>query len=81
MKKDKKTVCLRGSLLYPIQVGKSAVIFSGGSTLHTSRVVAVHEDTADRLHFETLNTHYNLVTSPFPLAAVSPLPVRLAACA
>ena len=51
MKKDKKTVFLRGSLLYPIQVGKSAVIFSGGSTLHTSRVVAIHEDTADRLHF------------------------------
>ena len=35
----------------------------------------------DCVRFETQNSHYYLSMSPFPLAAVSPLPVRLAACA
>jgi len=79
MKNNKKTVHLIGSLLYPVAVGKGAVVFSGGQVLHTSRVVAIHEQTVNQIRFETLNTHYTLAMGPFPLAAVSPLPVRAAA--
>ncbi|EKC72299.1 hypothetical protein LEA_06811, partial [human gut metagenome] len=46
-----------------------------------SRVVAILEESEDCVRFETQNSHYHLSMSPFPLAAVSPLPVRLAACA
>ena len=53
----------------------------GGNIYHTSRVVAILEESEDCVRFETQNSHYHLSMSPFPLAAVSPLPVRLAACA
>ena len=43
--------------------------------------VAILEESEDCVRFETQNSHYHLSMSPFPLAAVSPLPVRLAACA
>lgn len=79
MKKEKKAVHLTGSLLYPVTVGRGAVVFSDGQVIHTSRVMAVHEQTVNRIRFETLNTHYTLAMGPFPLAAVSPLPVRAAA--
>jgi hypothetical protein len=79
MKNEKKTVHLIGSLLYPIVVGRGAVVFSGGQVLHTSRVVAVHEQTVNQIRFETLNTHYALALGPFPLAAANPLPMRAAA--
>ncbi len=81
MKKEKKEVKLCGSLLCPITIGRPAIFASGGKVYHTSRVVALHEQTEENIHFETVNTHYHLSTSPFPLAAMSPLPVRLAACA
>ena len=54
---------------------------AGGNIYHTSRVVAILEESEDCVRFETQNSHYHLSMSPFPLAAVSPLPVRLAACA
>lgn len=81
MKKEKKELTLCGKLMSPIKVGKIALIASGGQIYHTSRVVALHELDEDHVHFETLNTHYHLSMRPFPLAAVSPLPVSLAACA
>ena len=68
MKKEKKQIVLNGSLLRPLSVGRGALLHAGGNIYHTSR-------------FETQNSHYHLSMSPFPLAAVSPLPVRLAACA
>ena len=77
----KKKVMLCGTLLFPITIGKPAVFAAEGSVYRTSNVVALHEQTEDNIHFETRNTHYHLSMSPFPLAAMSPLPVRLAACA
>ena len=81
MKKEKKQIVLNGSLLRPLSVGRGALLHAGGNIYHTSRVVAVHEQSDDLVRFETLNSIYCLSMSPFPLAAVSPLPVRLAACA
>lgn len=81
MKKEKKELTLCGKLMRPITIGKGALITAGGQIYHTSRVVALHEQDEDHVHFETLNTHYYLSMRPFPLAAISPLPVRLAACA
>ncbi len=78
---EKKKVMLCGMLLCPITVGKPAVFAAKGNLYRTSNVVALHEQTENNIHFETRNTHYHLSMSPFPLAATSPLPVRLAACA
>ena len=78
---EKKKVMLCGMLLCPITVGKPAVFTAKGNLYRTSNVVALHELTENNIHFETRNTHYHLSMSPFPLAAMSPLPVRLAACA
>ncbi len=78
---EKKTVMLCGTLLCPITIGKPALFASEGNFYRTSSVVALHKQTEDNIHFETRNTHYHLSMSPFPLAAMSPLPVRLAACA
>ncbi len=78
---EKKKVMLRGMLLCPVTVGKPAVFAAEGNFYRTSSVVALHEQTEDNIHFETKNTHYYLSMSPFPLAAMSPLPVRLATCA
>ena len=81
MKKEKKQIVLNGSLLRPLAVGRGALLHTGGNIYHTSRVVAILEESEDCVRFETQNSHYYLSMSPFPLAAVSPLPVRLAACA
>lgn len=78
---EKKKVMLCGMLLCPITVGKPAVFAAEGNIYRTSDVVALHKQTENNIHFETRNTHYHLSMSPFPLAATSPLPVRLAACA
>jgi len=78
---EKKKVMLCGMLLCPVTVGKPAVFAAEGNFYRTSSVVALHEQTEDNIHFETKNTHYYLSMSPFPLAAMSPLPVRLATCA
>lgn len=81
MKKTKKKVELCGNLLFPITIGKGAVFSAEGLVYHTSRVIALHEQTIDYIRFETLNTDYHLSLSPFPMAVISPLPERLAACA
>lgn len=81
MKKQKKEVYLNGSLLRPLTIGQGALVQAGGKVYHTSRVQAIHEQTEESIHFETLNSEYHLSMHPFPLAAISPLPVRLAACA
>ena len=78
---EKKQIVLNGSLLRPLSVGRGAILHAGGNIYHTSRVVAILEESEDCVRFETQNSHYHLSMSPFPLAAVSPLPVRLAACA
>ena len=77
----KETDRFNGSLLRPLSVGRGALLHAGGNIYHTSRVVTILEESEDCVRFETQNSHYHLSMSPFPLAAVSPLPVRLAACA
>lgn len=79
--KEKKKVMLCGTLLCPITIGKPAVFAAEGNLYRTSDVVALHKQTEENIHFETRNTHYHLSMSPFPQAAMSPLPVRLAECA
>lgn len=80
-KAKKKEYWLRGRLLCPVTVGMPAFFSTGEKTYQTSPVVAIHDENEDGIYFETRNTHYHLSTRPFPLAAISPLPVRLAACA
>lgn len=81
MKKSKKEIRLNGKLLRPLVIGQGAIFHSGGMVYHTSRVVAVQEQSEDMIQFETLNTKYHLSLNPFRCAAICPLPVSLAACA
>lgn len=81
MKRIKGELKLYGRLIRPIKVGRTAVVSSGGKVFHTSRVVALHEQRVNYIHFETQNRHYHLTMRPFPQSAASPLPERLAACA
>lgn len=68
-----------GNFLTPVRVGKIAVLAVGGKVIHTSRVVRIHEHTKDYVHFETLKSHYHMSIVPFRSAAVSLLPMSLAA--
>lgn len=81
MSEKKKEVTLCGRLIRPVVVGKTAIYATGGHVYRTSRVVAIHEQTEYMVHFETKTAHYHLSMSPLPLAAVSPFPTQLAACA
>lgn len=81
MNEKKKEVKLCGCLIRPAVVGKTAIYAAGGHVYRTSRVVAIHEQTENMVHFETQKAHYHLSMSPFPLAPASPLPTMLAACA
>lgn len=81
LRAQKKVQKLHGSLLQPLIVGKPAVFVSGGKIYHTSRVIRLHEQTQEKIHFETTNTHYHLTAGPSPVAATLSFPVRLAMCA
>ncbi len=81
MSEKKKEVTLCGRLIRPVAIGKTAIYASGGHVYRTARVVAVHEQTEYMVRFETKTAHYHLSMSPFPLAAVNPIPSTLAACA
>ena len=81
MTKSKKSIVMHGTLLAPLVLGYSAYLRANGSDYRTSPVVAFHEQSGDLVHFETLNSYYILSMDPFPLAAASPLPTVLAACA
>ena len=62
-------------------LGHCAFLRANGTTYRTSTVVAIHEQSADMIHFETLNSDYYLSMDPFPMAAVFPAYTALAACA
>ena len=81
MTKSKKSIVMHGMLLAPLVLGHCAYLRANGSDYRTSPVVAIHEQSGDLVHFETLNSNYILSMDPFPLAAASPLPTVLAACA
>lgn len=81
MNEKKKEVKLCGRLIRPVVAGKAAIYVCGGQIHRTSRVVAIHEQTKDMVHFETQLAHYHLSMSPLPLAAVIPVPKQLTTCA
>ncbi len=69
MTQFKKTVELYGMPIAPIVVGHPAAIPQKGRVFHTSPVVALHECTQKRVHFETRDAHYYLSVPPFAAAA------------
>lgn len=81
MNEKKKEVTLCGCPIRPITVGKAAIYAAGGHIHRTSRVVAVHEQTEDMVHFETNAAHYHLSMSPFPQAAAILFPAAMVPCA
>ena len=62
----KKFTTLRGTLMYPPLVGGRAIIFHCGKMIRTSPIVAIHSASAEAIRFETVNTHYTLLTNPSP---------------
>ncbi len=80
VKSDQKpTETLYSGPICPIRIGRPAVISKDGRLFHTSPVIALHECTKEHIHFETHHTHYHLSMNPFGVAAMSPLPLSLAA--
>ena len=75
----KKLVCISGKILFPLQIGKRAVIVKGGYCIYTSRVVEIWNETEDMAYFETMNSVYKVSLSPVPMKA--PLPSELSMCA
>ena len=76
---DKKETTLKATLIYPLALGCCALIFYRGHLIRTSRVVAIHCQTAEELCFETLNTRYTLLMGPSPETAVNPVLMGVAA--
>ena len=76
---QKKNTTLSGMLLQPLAVGVCALIFHNGQFIRTSTVQAIHETAASHIRFETRNTNYTLLLTPYPQAAASPLSVSMAA--
>lgn len=58
MTKSKKSIAMHGTLLCPLVLGHCAFLRANGTTYRTSTVVAIHEQSADMIHFETLNSDY-----------------------
>lgn len=65
----KKHVSLSGRLLSPLKEGQCALIQRGGDIIRTSRVVEILEVTDVFVHFETMNTVYQISMAPVPAAA------------
>lgn len=75
----KKTICISGKILFPLQVGNRAVIVKGSDCIYTSRVVEILKETDEIACFETMNSVYTVSLSPVPVKAA--LPSELAMCA
>ena len=81
MTKSKKSIVMHGMLLCPLVLGHCAFLRANGSDYRTSPVVAIHQQSGDLVHFETLNQKNYLPRPPTPPAPPTPLPTVLAACA
>ena len=79
MNPDKRVVHMQAVVLAPIAVGNRAILSSGGRVILTSKVVAVHTQTDEKVCFETLNTNDCVTMVPFPLAGAAALPMYAAA--
>ena len=58
MTKSKKSIVMHGMLLCPLVLGHCAFLRANGSDYRTSPVVAIHQQSGDLVHFETLNSNY-----------------------
>ena len=51
MTKSKKSIVMRGALLRPLVIGQGALLHAGCKIYHTSRVVAIHDQSDDMVRF------------------------------
>ena len=79
MKQKKKSTILNGILIHPLLVGCRAFIFYCGRIIRTSPIVAIHDENADEVCFETANTNYTLLKNPTPHSAANSYWTGLAA--
>ena len=59
MKKEKKQIVLNGSLLRPLSVGRGAILHAGGNIYHTSRVVAILEESDAELPLPSVHVPFS----------------------
>ena len=62
----KRIINLEGSLVFPVQVGRRALIRQNGDFIRTSLVVEVLVSRADYACFETMNSIYKVSLAPVP---------------
>ena len=74
----KKTVCISGSLLFPPEEGKRAIIRCRGGYICTSRVVEILEQRKKYVCFETMNSIYRVLS---PASVSVQKAVQLKMCA
>ncbi len=79
--KSKRIIILNGSLLGPLQIGKRAIVYTGGELYRTSKVVAIQEKNIKRVCFETENTHYQIQLEPHFHALMRFLEYQATRCA
>lgn len=76
----KKIICISGSLLFPLTVGRGAVIVKGkDDIIYTSRVTRIYKMHKRFACFETRNSVYKVSFQAEPV--IMPLPNELAMCA
>ena len=64
MTKSKKSIVMRGALLRPLVIGQGALLHAGGKIYHTSRVVAIHDQSDD---MSALKRSTPITASQWPL--------------
>ena len=62
--KSKRFSTLSGVLMFPLCVGRCAIILHDRGHTRTSKVVAIHSVLPGDIRFETKNTHYRLLRNP-----------------
>lgn len=79
--KKKRSIVLRGSLLKPLVVGRSAIIRAGGKLYRTSRVVAIRKQDDRAVYFETENSFYYICFEPYFFALAGYVEYQATRCA
>ena len=74
----KKTICISGSPLFPLEEGKRAIIRCRGGYIYTSRVVEILEQRKRYVCFETMNSIYR-VLSPAPASVQKAVQLKMCA--
>lgn len=69
----KRDRILCGVLMYPLEVGKRALIFHEGRYIKTTHVQEIHSVDPHLIRFETMNTNYHLLAPQSPQTAAPPL--------